>query len=81
MILTDFKIYIHIEPLYELYDPSSQEDFYAIAHHIKRGYPTTFLTNMRKLEDERSISILTTERFGFGARHIDGYSLIVWRKN
>ena len=81
MIGSDFQIYIHIEPIYELYDPSSNEDFNAIAHHIKRGYPTTFLTYIRNLEKKGKVSILKTERFGFGARHIDGYSLIVWRKN
>jgi hypothetical protein len=81
LLSSKFGIFVHVEPLYEFYDPNSIEDFYAIAHHIKRGYPTSFLTYLRSLHNSKTISVISEERIGFGARHIDGYSLVVWKKN
>ena len=72
--------YVHVEPIFEFYNPEDLFDFYAISHHIKRGYPTRYFTYLREMEEKGKLEIVLQGRAGFGARHIDGYSYVIWKK-
>ena len=76
----DAEQFVHVEPIFEFYDPDSLFDFYAISHHIKRGYPTRYFSHLLEKQEQGRLKIRLQGKAGFGARHIDGYSYIIWQK-
>jgi hypothetical protein len=67
---------VHIEPLYELYNPNSLLDYFARKYHKKRGYLDNFLSY---LEGEDRVKIIEWERMDFGGLFQDGWSRVVWQ--
>lgn len=70
------KLVVHLEPIAELYDPSSPFDADAIAYHRKRGYLDGFLPMLRA---HPGIEIVESRRLGFGSIFHEAYTLIVWK--
>jgi hypothetical protein len=68
------QIYLHIEPLIELYDDNSLFDYLAILYHQKRNY----LGNFYKALMSR-VKVIEHCRTGFGNEWNDGYSVLVWQ--
>lgn len=67
------NVYVHVEPLMELYG-DSPFDRLATEYHIRRGYLGRFLTQLRKRGDVQEC------RTGFGNRYNEGYMVAIWRK-
>lgn len=74
------SLYIHVEPMIELYDENKLIDYLAIKFQGKRGYTKTFLPYLRQLESRNIIEILKVKRLFFGSLFMEGYNYIVWRK-
>ncbi len=72
-------ICIHFEPLEELLDERSLIDALSILYFRKRNYLRGFLTRLRQLEAEGTISILRQQRIFSGSYYIEGHSLVVWK--
>lgn len=70
---------LHLEPIFELYDPYDPFDRLAIDYHRKRNYLDGYLTAVRALADDGGAEILEQRRLGFGSAFHEGYSLLVWR--
>ena len=73
------KLCVHIEPIFELYDPNTLPDYLAIKFHQKRGYSTGFLPRLKQLEKSGKLKILKVKRLFFGSIFMEGYSLIIWK--
>ena len=69
---------IHIETIYELYNPDILFDYIAVRYLEKRGYLQGLLTYLRELESAGNIEILALQRT-FGSLFHDGYSYVIWR--
>jgi len=74
------SLYIHVEPMIELYDGNRLIDYLAIKFQGKRGYTATFLPYLKKLEADKVIEILKVKRLYFGSLFMEGYNYVVWRK-
>ena len=72
------KFVIHIEPEQELLNRGNAVDQLSINYSKKRGYLRGLLNNLRKLESQNELSILSAYRTGLGSYLLDGYSVIVW---
>lgn len=75
------SICIHIEPIFELYNPNNAVDKLAMDYHQQRDYLSGFLPYLKTLEIEGTIKIDKIKRFGFGSLYHEGYSLVVWKPN
>jgi hypothetical protein len=75
-----FKICIHFETSYELYDESKLFDALAMRYLEKRNWLRGFFGNLKKSEDDGSLKILYQKRT-FGSLFHDGYTVTVWRPN
>jgi hypothetical protein len=73
-------IYLHIEPLIELYDSSVPLDALAIRYHRKRNYLEGFLPAIKKLAEDRQVEILTLRRTLFAGLYHEAYSVLAWRQ-
>ena len=71
---------INIEPIIENYNQDNLLDFLAISFHKKKNYLVNWLTNLRKLEQEKKIRFIFNKRFKFGDKFHEAYSIIVWEK-
>ena len=69
---------INVETLYELYDQTDPFDDVAARYLRKRGYLQGYLAELRRLESEGHIEIISTRRT-FGSLYHDGYSFVVWK--
>lgn len=70
---------IHIEPMFELYDPTNLVDYTARLFHSQRGYTIGLLTYLKELEDKGTIEIQKTHRMRFGSFRMEGYNYVIWR--
>lgn len=73
------KIVINIEPMVEMYNQDSLEDFLASWFQNKRGYTSGFVKKLSTLEKESKISILKLKRLNFGSLMLEGFNLAVWK--
>jgi predicted MPP superfamily phosphohydrolase len=73
------ELVLHHEPIIELYDDSEPFDQLALRYHYKRGYLGSYLTQLRKLERDGRIKIISVKRLRFGDAYHEGASLVVWR--
>lgn len=67
------KIYIHIEPIIELYNNDKLFDYLAIQYHKRRDYLGTFMTDVAK-----DNTVVYHKRTGFGNIYNEGYSVLIW---
>lgn len=70
-------VVVHIEPLYELYDPLDLEDFLSMKYHEARGYLRGFLPALK--DWGKYVDILEITKATFGNIHHRAYSTVVWR--
>lgn len=70
---------IHIEPIYELLDPSHLLDYLSIRYFKKRNYLWGMVNYLRKLEADGVVKIIEEKRSYIGSLFIDGYSVVVWK--
>lgn len=73
------KICIHIEPIYELYDPEKLMDFLAMRYHEKRRYLVGFLPALQTNAVRGIAEIIEVRRMFFGNLYHEAYSVVVWR--
>jgi hypothetical protein len=74
-------ICLHFEPIEELLDEHSLIDGLSILYFRKRNYLRGFLTRLRELEAQGSITIIRQQRTYSGSYYIEGHSLVVWKPN
>jgi len=72
------KICINFETMNELYNQKTLPDYISIKYTKKRNYLWGYLETLRKLEDEKRIKILKTQRT-FGTQYHEGYSFVIWK--
>lgn len=72
-------VVLSIEPLHELYDANDPFDALALRYHRDRGYLENYLTDLRRLETEKRIQILSARRSRFGGLYNETYSWVAWR--
>jgi len=76
----DAEIFLHIEPVEELYDLNNLSDFLAFKFQSKRKYTSGLLKKLEDLEKQGQIEILKIKRLFFGSLYMEGYNLLVWKK-
>lgn len=69
---------IHMEPLYELYDPDNLLDYLAMEYHRQRGYLWGYLPEIQSLAKQKKVRIVECSRIGFGSKYHEGGSLLIW---
>lgn len=72
------KLCIHIEPIYEFYDPESLFDYLAMQYHQKRNYLCGFWPYLRALESQGRILIHKGRRLYFGSLFHEAYNYVIW---
>jgi SAM-dependent methyltransferase len=72
-------IYLHLEPLLELYDSRVPLDELARRYHLKRNYLQGFVPTIQKLAENRQAEILALRRVQFAGLYHEAYSVMVWR--
>jgi hypothetical protein len=70
---------LHIEPIFELYDPGSAFDAYALRYHEKRGYLRGFHPYVLSLCDAGKGELVASRRVAFGGLFHEAYSVLAWR--
>ena len=70
---------LHVEPILELYDPTSPFDDRARRYHLKRGYLQGYLPALRDLAKAGRIALDVTRRLRFGGLYHEAYSILAWR--
>jgi hypothetical protein len=70
---------LHIEPLLELYEPSSALDELNRHYHEKRNYLRGFLPAIEELAAKGQAEILAVRRTPFGGLYHQAYSVLAWR--
>ncbi len=73
------KVCIHIEPLYELYNPDNLLDNLAMRYHEKRGYLTGLLPYLQRLALTGHVELVEIHRTFFGNMFHEAYSVAVWK--
>lgn len=72
------KLCIHIEPIYEFYEPSNLLDYLAMQYHVKRNYLRGFWPCLRELESQGRILIHKARRLSFGSLFHEAYNYVIW---
>ena len=72
------QLCVHIEPLYELYDPDNLFDYLGARYHLKRGYLMAYLTHLRELEAAGKIQILYLKKH-IGNLYQDSWNTVVFQ--
>lgn len=70
---------VHVEPTIEFHDLNNLMDWLSIKFMNKRGYSTTLLTYLKKLESDNKIKIIDANRLPFGNLMSNCYTYIVWK--
>lgn len=70
---------VHVEPLLELYDELSLEDFLSICYHRRRGYLEGYLPQLEADARRGAVRILERTKSPFGNQNHKAYSTLVWR--
>ena len=71
-------ICVHVEPLHELYEPTSAFDDAARRYAERRGYLRGYLPRLESLAREGRIELLEVRRH-LGSEFHDGWGSLVWR--
>lgn len=69
---------VHLEPIYERYDPSSLTDYLAVRYHDRRGYLKGYLPVLERLARQGRAEMLHVNRT-IGYRYHEGHTIVVWR--
>lgn len=69
---------VHVEPIVELYEPTTPHDRLAIEYHTRRKYLMGFHPSLRRLEAEGKLNIRYQRRMRFGSRFHECFTIIVW---
>jgi len=77
LLNSKFKIIIHLETNYELYDKTDLFDYFPVKYIEKRNWLTGYFSELRKLEGEGKIEILHQKKT-FGSFFHDGYTITIW---
>jgi hypothetical protein len=72
-------VVLHIEPILELYDPSSAFDDRAKRYHLKRRYLDGYYSYLMQRQRSGQSEILAARRISFGGLFHEAYSVIAWR--
>lgn len=67
-------VVVHIEPIYELYDPLDLNDFLAMKYHDARGYLKGYLPCLELYAD-----LIEVTKSAFGNINHRAYSVVAWR--
>ena len=70
------QMVVHVEPVYELYDPKNLLDALAMRFHVKRGYASGWLP---WLQNDPRVEVTDIKRTYFGSTMHEGYSIVEWR--
>jgi hypothetical protein len=70
---------LHIEPLFELYDPASAFDDRVRRYHLKRGYLRGFHPYVLSLCEQGKADLIASRRVAFGGLFHEAYSILAWR--
>lgn len=73
------SICVHLEPIFELYNPKTLFDYVAMSYHRKRGYLEGFLPALQEKERAKRVEIIAVHRIPFGSRYHEAYTYVVWR--
>lgn len=76
LLKQNIKIAVHLEPIYEFYDPSNPFDQLQMEVVDRRGYLKGFLPY---LEASDRIEVMRKQRVRFGSIVHEGWNIIVWR--
>lgn len=72
------EVCVHVEPMSELYEDTTIEDYLANWFQTKRGYTSGLITLLKQYEKEEQIKIEKIQRLEFGSLMMEGYNLVVW---
>jgi len=70
---------VHVEPIYEWYDPNNLIDYTAIRSHEVRNFWRGYPDRLTDLEANGQIEIIKKKRSHFGSLVLEGYSQLIWR--
>lgn len=70
---------MHMEPIFEFYDPTRLFDALAMRYHQHRHYLKGFYTYMNELVAAGRVEILKARRMGYGSLFHEGTSMLIWR--
>jgi hypothetical protein len=70
---------LHVEPLVELYDPTSTLEQLGRRYHEKRNYLCGFLPAVKDLATRGKAEIVAVRRTPFGGLYHQAYSVLAWR--
>lgn len=73
------KRVVHLEPIYDWYDPANFIDHLAMRAHETRNFLRGLVGILHKLRDEGRVEILKEHRVEFGSLLHEGYSQLIWR--
>ena len=73
------NLFLHSEPICELYDNDHDIDRLFIEYHNKRCYLDKYYTFLKDLESQNKIEIVNSRRIYVGNIVQEGYSIIVWK--
>lgn len=74
LLTTRPAVVVHIEPIYELYDPLDLNDFLAMKYHDARGYLKGYLPCLELYAD-----LIEVTKSAFGNINHRAYSVVAWR--
>jgi hypothetical protein len=74
-----FNLYIHIETVYENYDPEILFDYLGMEYEKKRHYLKGFYPRLLKLEKDKKIKIIKVKKI-IGSHFNDGWTLFIWKR-
>jgi hypothetical protein len=72
-------LYVHVEPLLELYGQSPPLDDLARRYHLKRHYLEGFVPAVEALAGSGQAEIIALHRTPFAGLYQEAYSVLVWR--
>lgn len=78
-IKKEIDLFVTVDSFDELYDKNIPFDSLAVRFAKKRNYLRNYLSYLRKLENQRKIKILKTQRVRFGSIYQDNNSYVVWQ--
>lgn len=73
------KRVVHLEPIYDWYDPANFIDHLAMRAHETRNFLRGLVGILHKLRDQGKVEILKEHRVEFGSLLHEGYSQLIWR--
>lgn len=72
------RLCIHIEPIYEFYNPHNLFDYLAMQYHQKRNYLRGLWPYLQELESQERLLIHKSKRLNFGSLFHEAYNFVIW---